>query len=131
MKLRMANGEVVDVIIYRIKDNSSQKVRVTVGSGSELGLGLGLAHPNANPTPTHPNQERTDKGELSHVMNINFFIDGPQADCSRTATIVGACELQVRLPSHPPPLLLLTACHRLSLLWLYSLWPTHYAAGGC
>ena len=47
MQLTMASGEVVDVIIYRIKDNSSQ-------------------------------QERTDKGELSHVMNINFFIDGPQ-----------------------------------------------------
>ena len=29
MKLTMAKGEVVDVIIYRIKDNSSQKVRVT------------------------------------------------------------------------------------------------------
>ena len=28
-------------------------------------------------------------------MNINFFIDGPQADGSRNATIVGACELQV------------------------------------
>ena len=76
-----------------------RRLGVTVGSGSELGLGLGLAHPNANPTPTHPNQERTDKGELSHVMNINFFIDGPQADCSRTATIV---ELQVPLPSYPP-----------------------------
>ena len=68
MQLTMASGEVVDVIIYRIKDNSSQ-------------------------------QERTDKGELSHVMNINFFIDGPQADCSRTATIVGACELQVGVSS--------------------------------
>jgi len=64
MNLTMASGEAVNVIIYRVKDNSSQ-------------------------------QERTDRGELSHVMNINFFIDGPQADCSRTATIIGACELQV------------------------------------
>ena len=68
MRLTMASGEVVDVIIYRIKDNSSQ-------------------------------QERVGKGELSHVMNINFFIDGPQADCSRAATIVGACELQVGVSS--------------------------------
>jgi hypothetical protein len=28
MQLTMASGEVVDVIIYRIKDNSSQQVRV-------------------------------------------------------------------------------------------------------
>jgi hypothetical protein len=30
MQLTMASGEVVDVIIYRIKDNSSQQVRVGV-----------------------------------------------------------------------------------------------------
>jgi hypothetical protein len=69
LKLRIAEtGEVVDVIIYRIKDDSSQ-------------------------------QERTDRGELSHLMNINFFIDGPQADGSRNATIIGACELQVGVMS--------------------------------
>jgi hypothetical protein len=64
MELMTASGEAVKIMIYRIKDNSSQ-------------------------------QERTDRGELSHVMNINFFIDGPQADCCRNATIIGACELQV------------------------------------
>ena len=93
MRLTMASGEVVDVIIYRIKDNSSQQVRLRLrlaASGSELGLGLGFAHPN--PTPTHPTQERTDKGELSHVMNINFFIDGPQADCSTERTLTLALE---------------------------------------
>ena len=91
MRLTMASREVVDVIIYRIKDNSSQQVRLRLrlaASGSELGLGL--AHPN--PTPTHPTQERTDKGELSHVMNINFFIDGPQADCSTERTLTPALE---------------------------------------
>lgn len=63
-----ADGKVIEVIVYRVKDNSSQK-------------------------------ERTDRGELSHVMNINFFIDGPQADCSRNSTIIGACELQVGVMS--------------------------------
>ena len=53
-----------EVIVYRVKDNSSQK-------------------------------ERTKDGSLPHVVNVNFFIDGPQADCSRNSVIVGACELQV------------------------------------
>ena len=45
MKLTMANGEVVDVIIYRIKDNSSQKVRVTVRVRVRVRLRLRLSSP--------------------------------------------------------------------------------------
>lgn len=40
-------------------------------------------------------KERTDRGELSHAINVNFFIDGPQADLSRSSVVIGACELQV------------------------------------
>ena len=57
-------GAIYEVIVYRVKDNSSQK-------------------------------ERSKDGSLPHVVNVNFFIDGPQADCSRNSVIVGACELQV------------------------------------
>jgi hypothetical protein len=58
------DGEAIRIIVYRVKDNSSQS-------------------------------ERTERGELSHLVNVNFFIDGPQADCSRTSALLGACELQV------------------------------------
>ena len=64
--LRLDNdGDLIRIIVYCVKDNSSQI-------------------------------ECTERGELSHLMNVNFFIYGPQADCARKSALVGACELQAR-----------------------------------